>query len=418
MANQRGKDRFPDSRLANQRRIALDIVEKAAKLLEPKTNFPKALNRLFRQHPNFGSRDRRLYREIAYTYLRHLPWLDPIKEDRDQFIDYLILLANPSKEITPLYPTLDPKLGEFVYSTDRYRQLGKTSADFRDLIPDWMLDRFSRDPNTIEWQRFFSRPPIWLRASGLEPEAVATRLKEAFPSQAGDIHLAAELGGSLSCPPELPVNQTSLYEKGLFEIQDISSQALLHLVNAPIQGQWLDACAGAGGKTLQLSQMLGESGKAFAYDNRPEALAELKKRAYRNQCQNIEIVDEAPMSESFDGVLVDAPCSGSGTWRRHPFLMRQTTASMEADFVSQQLRLLDRYATLVRTGGLLVYCTCSLSKSENEGVSLAFLHRHPEFAHFPLDERFGLREASIGITIYPQDFDGDGLYVASFCRSA
>ncbi len=418
MANRLGKDRYPDSRLANQRRIALDIVESAAKLLEPKINFPKALNRLFRQHPNFGSRDRRLYREIVYTYLRYLPWLDPIKNDPAHFIDCLILLANPCKEITPLYPALESKLAEFVYLPDRYRQLGKTSADFRDLLPGWMLDRFSRDPNTIEWQRFFTRPPIWLRASGLESATAATRLKEAFPSQAVNIQLATELGGSLSCPPDLPVNQSSLYEKGLIEIQDISSQALLHLLNAPIEGQWFDACAGGGGKTLQLSQMLGENGKAIAYDKRPESLAELKKRAHRNQCQNIEIVDKAPTSGSFDGVLVDAPCSGSGTWRRHPFLMRQTTESMEADFVSQQLRLLDSYATLVRSRGLLVYCTCSLSKSENEEVSMAFLHRHPEFAHFPLAERFGLREASIGITIYPQDFDGDGLYVASFHRSA
>ena len=142
----------------------------------------------------------------------------------------------------------------------------------------------------------------------------------------------------------------------------------------------------------------------------------LAKRAQRNRCRNIKIAKEAPESEKFDGVLVDAPCSGSGTWRRHPYLMRQTTEAMEIAFVANQRRLLERYARNVRDGGLLVYCTCSLSKSENEDVSEAFLNRHSEFAHFALAERFGLHEATIGITVYPQDFDGDGLYIASFRR--
>ena len=79
MTEPRGKNRFCNPRLANQRRIAFEIVEKATKPLKPKVNFPKALNRLFRQNPNFGSRDRRLYREIVYTYLRYQPWLDAIK---------------------------------------------------------------------------------------------------------------------------------------------------------------------------------------------------------------------------------------------------------------------------------------------------------------------------------------------------
>ena len=98
--------------------------------------------------------------------------------------------------------------------------------------------------------------------------------------------------------------------------------------------------------------------------------------------------------------------------------MRQTTEAMELDFVADQLRLLKRYSRNVGDGGLLVYCTCSLSKSENEGVSEAFLEQNPEFDHFPLAERFGLQETSIGITVYPQDFDGDGLYIASFRRKS
>ena len=418
MTEQRGKGRFTDPRQANQKRIAGEIVERAKELLKPKINFPKALNRLFRQHPNFGSRDRRLYREIVYTYLRYQPWLESIEEETGELIDYLILLANPTKEITPLYPTLDSRLAEAAGSSNRYAQLGKQSENFRDLLPGWMLARFSRDSNEIDWQRFFRRPPIWLRCSNIDSETAITRLKEAFPQHSEYINAVPEPGGSVSCPPDLPVRQSSLFEDGLIEIQDISSQALLQLLDAPVQGRWFDACAGAGGKTLQLSQMLGKYGDVVAYDERADALLELAARAQRNRCQNIKIVREAPMSEKFDGVLVDAPCSGSGTWRRHPYLMRQLTEAMEIELAANQIRLLERYSTNVGDEGLLVYSTCSLSKSENEEVCEAFLAQNPDFNHFPLAERFGLRERDIGITVYPQDFDGDGLFIASFQRNA
>ena len=413
---QSGKDCLSNSRLSNQRRIIFEIVANVERITEPKVNFSKALNRLFRQRPNFGSRDRRLYREIVYTYLRFKPWLDPIKGDHVRFTDHLIFLANPTKEVTPLYSTLDSKLARATESSDRFQYLGKQPKDFAALIPDWMHARFSRNSKTIDWQRFFSRPPIWLRCSGIDPNSAVRQLKEAFPDQSESIELIADLAGMLRCPPEFPVKQTVLFEKGLVEIQDISSQILLHFLNTPIRGRWFDACAGAGGKTLQLSQLLGESGRVVAYDARPDALEELKKRAQRGHCRNISIVSRPPKTRYFDGVLVDAPCSGSGTWRRHPYLMRQTTEEMETDFAARQLQLLDQYGKLVATGGFLVYCTCSLSKSENEEVSQRFLSRRSDFEHFPLAEKFGPREYSIGITVYPQDFDGDGLYVASFQR--
>ena len=187
MTEPRGKNRFFNPRLANQRRIAFEIVEKATESLKPKVNFPKALNRLFRQHPNFGSRDRHLYREIVYTYLRYQPWLDSIKEDQGALIDQLIFLANPTKGVTPLYPTLDPKLAEAAGSSHRYRQLDKQPENFRDLLPKWILARFSRDLDEIDWQRFFSRPPIW-RAATSSPKLRLARGRS-VPRSTGNIQL-------------------------------------------------------------------------------------------------------------------------------------------------------------------------------------------------------------------------------------
>src|SRR5690606_17692841 len=107
----------------------------------------------------------------------------------------------------------------------------------------------------------------------------------------------------------------------------ISSQILVQLINDHPRGVWLDACVGAGGKTLQLAKMLQPFGKIWAYDTRHSALRELKGRFSRSGYRNINVFEQRPTSGEYDGVLVDAPCSGSGTWRRHPYLMRQTRES-------------------------------------------------------------------------------------------
>ena len=152
-----------------------------------------------------------------------------------------------------------------------------------------MLARFSRDLDEIDWQRFFSRPPIWLRCCNIEPKTAAARLREAFLDQAENIQFTPETGGSLSCPPDLPVKQSSLFEEGSIEIQDVSSQALLQLLRRLRSKVVGSTHAGAGGKTLAIKPDAWETRKRAAYDERTEALAELAKRAQRNRCRNIEI---------------------------------------------------------------------------------------------------------------------------------
>jgi 16S rRNA (cytosine967-C5)-methyltransferase len=196
------------------------------------------------------------------------------------------------------------------------------------------------------------------------------------------------------------------YRQGRFEVQDAGSQLVLESAGVAPGGRWLDACAGAGGKSLQLAALLGPQGRVTARDARPEPLEELRARAARAGLGGRITTGEAPDPPGgFDGVLVDAPCSGSGTWRRAPHLRWVTTPAGVESAARLQLRLLLENAPRVRRGGVLVYATCSLCRSENERVAAAFL-----------GQATGLVAAAQPSRLMPWEHDGDGFFAAVFRR--
>ena len=173
------------------------------------------------------------------------------------------------------------------------------------------------------------------------------------------------------------------YRKGLFEIQDLASQCV-GLVCAPRPGsRWLDACAGAGGKTLQLAQLMKRKGNVTASDLRSYKLEDLRRRARRAGFPNIttkeNIAASGKVKHPFDGVLIDAPCSCSGVWRRNPGAQWILSAEEINDIAVRQLEILETYAAAVRAGGVLVYATCSVFDIENVDVVRKFMDKHPEF---------------------------------------
>ena len=198
-------------------------------------------------------------------------------------------------------------------------------------------------------------------------------------------------------------------------MQDLGSQLLLETVGLEAGGRWLDACAGAGGKTLQLARLLGPDGNVEAHDIRPAALAELEKRAARAGLTNIRTTS-VPHADDYDGVLVDAPCSGSGTWRRSPHLKWTTAPALVAERAALQATLLTRFAANVRPGGRLLYATCSLSPQENERVVATFLAAHAAFHPEPFARTFGFSLRDGTLTILPARHNTDGFYVASLRR--
>ena len=227
-----------------------------------------------------------------------------------------------------------------------------------------------------------------------------------------DLRRSSVLDTAVQAPLDADVTATEAFRSGQIEVQDIGSQLVLESAEPSPGGRWLDACAGAGGKSLQLARMLGPGGRVDAHDIRPAALRELGDRAARAGAGTIRIRTRVDGSEAYDGVLVDAPCSGSGTWRRAPHLKWCTGPADAGRHSARQLGLLSRFAAFVAPGGRLVYATCSLSRLENEAVVAGFLETHPSFAMVPPRRDLGFLARPNGRTLLPSVHDSDGFFVA------
>jgi 16S rRNA (cytosine967-C5)-methyltransferase len=176
------------------------------------------------------------------------------------------------------------------------------------------------------------------------------------------------------------------------EIQDQGSQLISLIVEARRNETVVDFCAGAGGKSLLLAETMHDQGKVIALDTSPHRLERMEPRITRSglsciESHVVETENDPRLGQwhgKIDRVLVDAPCSGSGTLRRHPELKRQPA---DIDLLQkQQISILNAAAKLVKTGGRLVYATCSLLKQENDDVVAAFLAQHREFHILPINE--------------------------------
>ena len=180
--------------------------------------------------------------------------------------------------------------------------------------------------------------------------------------------------------------------KGWFEIQDEGSQLASLLSGAKAGDQILDFCAGAGGKTLALADMTENKGQIHAYDADKHRLRPIVERLKRAGVRNVQtysagdITALAPLQAAMDIVFVDSPCTGTGTWRRHPDAKWRLTEKKLAERCRQQKEVLHQAAPYVQPGGRLVYVTCSLLQEENERQVNAFLQTHEDFSPVPIGD--------------------------------
>jgi 16S rRNA (cytosine967-C5)-methyltransferase len=189
------------------------------------------------------------------------------------------------------------------------------------------------------------------------------------------------------------VDRSNAYMQGLVEIQDEASQIAVLLARIQPAQTVVDYCAGAGGKTLAIAAVLQGQGRLIALDTDPHRLERMVPRLGRARAQGVEtaVLLERPAGPvpapvepgTADRVLVDAPCSGTGTWRRDPGLKWRLTPDMLAGHVARQRRIVARAAGLVRPGGLLIYMTCSVLPQENEEILQTFIADNPAFAALP-----------------------------------
>ena len=268
-----------------------------------------------------------------------------------------------------------------------------------------------------DWLRSLQREPkLWLRAKRGQAGTLAEKLPGA--------EISPLLPDALLFGGEMDLFKTPEFHAGEFEIQDIASQMVGHLC-APQPGEtWWDTCAGEGGKTLHLSDLMQNKGLLWASDRAEWRLQKLKRRAGRAKAFNYRSVfwdggAKLPTKIKFDGVLVDAPCSGIGTWQRNPQARWTTTPEDVRELSDIQRRLLTHVAPSVKPGGKLIFSVCTLSRAETTEVAEAFNASQPDFEPLTFPEiKFNGRlvPGAASFTIWPPDLDGNGMFIAGWRR--
>jgi 16S rRNA (cytosine967-C5)-methyltransferase len=283
-------------------------------------------------------------------------------------------------------------------------------------VPGWLGSEMEVSPGFLRLLQ--SEPALWIRAKAGKAEALAKEL--------GSCERAA-LPVSLVAPAQLAalryrgtsdLHRTPPFQSGAFQIQDLASQLVGHAC-APAPGEtWWDACAGEGGKTLHLSDLMANKGLIWATDRSVRRLGLLKKRAGRAGMFNYRGAiwtgtGPAPFRTKCDGVLVDAPCSGTGTWQRNPHARWTTTVEDVAELAAVQAGLLARAALSVRPGGRLVYSVCTLTRSETTAVADGFEAGHGDFAPEPLALA---ATPAARLTLLPEELNANGMFIAAWKR--
>jgi 16S rRNA (cytosine967-C5)-methyltransferase len=306
--------------------------------------------------------------------------------------------------------------------------------------PDWLDPHLARtfgDERAAEGAALASRAPLDLRVNTLKAERddAAATLSDLAPGPArwSPLGLRIVLGADAKSPA---IHAEPAFLKGLVEIQDEGSQLGALLAGAKPGEQVVDLCAGAGGKTLALAAAMENRGQIYATDSDKRRLAPIHARLERAGVHNVQVRTPrgagadmlADVAGRADLVLIDAPCTGTGAWRRNPDAKWRVRPGALAGRLQEQEAVLDRAAALVRPGGRIAYVTCSVLGEENGDQVRGFLARHPPFAPVPpsdvagaLGERaFLFRRAVLmteeGLLMTPRRTETDGFFVAILSR--
>ncbi|MGB6539742.1 MAG: RsmB/NOP family class I SAM-dependent RNA methyltransferase [Xanthobacteraceae bacterium] len=319
--------------------------------------------------------------------------------------------------------------------------LKEAPAPVQGDYPDWLDPHLARtfgDDRVAEAAALASRAPLDLRVNTLkaEREEVLPKLAHlaAEPTRWSPLGLRIRLGADARSPA---LHAEPLFRKGAFEIQDEGSQLAALLANAKPGEQIIDLAAGAGGKTLALAAAMENRGQIYATDIDKRQLVPIHDRIARAGARNIQVrtprgeMDTlADLAGRADCVLIDAPCTGTGTWRRNPDAKWRVRPGALAERVKQQAALLDRAVVLGKAGGRIAYITCSVLAEENGDQVRAFLGRNPDFSvEKPAEVAQALGERAYlfthaaliseeGLLMTPRRTDTDGFFVSLLRRAA
>jgi 16S rRNA (cytosine967-C5)-methyltransferase len=384
------------------------------------------MDRFFRAHPVMGVRDRGQTAETVYGCLRDKRVLEYLCGE-DGTMECLVaaqLLRQGLSARALEDAGYRRDVRELVARVRTLDEAGLPPA-VRANLPDWLWQRLASEwgeAEALQLAAALNRPaPVDLRANTLKAtrDEVQRRLAhegyETAPTPWSPVGLRRAT--------REPLFNTAAFKEGLFEIQDEGSQLLSLLLEPRRNETVVDFCAGAGGKTLHLGALMASTGSLYAFDTAARRLERLKPRLRRSGLQNVRAVaiahehDERVrrLAGKADRVLVDAPCSGTGTLRRNPDIKWRTLDL--GMLATEQKKILAAAASLVKPGGRLVYATCSLLREENEIVVENFLADQASFAQLPVGEILERRHVALTdqrdcLRLAPHRHGTDGFFAA------
>ena len=347
----------------------------------------KVLERLLKAHKKWGSADRQVVSEIFYDIVRWKKRLEYYMGEgtKPSNIYNLILAYLLWKKVK--YKKFDEfdgiKTGGILSKLDK--KTFPTKA-IEHSVPDWLAGLFEKELGA-KWEKEMSalneQAPVILRANSLKISA--ENLVEILKEEGVNSFVLRGYPDAVQLEEKKNVFLTSAFKEGFFEVQDASSQKIAELLDVKEGMRVVDACAGAGGKTLHIAALMKNKGQIIALDIYEWKLAELKRRAKRAGAFNIEarfIEDNKVIKRlhnTADRLLIDAPCSGLGVLKRNP----DSKWKIDEDFINriktEQENILQNYSKILKKGGKMVYATCSILPSENGEQVRKFLAENTEF---------------------------------------
>lgn len=386
------------------------VIEALTEIFDENRYADKVIEKVLKQNPKWGARDRRFIAETTYEIVR--------------WYRLLQVLSGESQ------PTAWQLLGTWIYfqrlplpdwrefSTLNFSGWDKRFAEaqavrkIRESVPDWLDDLGTRELGAnwdTEIHSLNEEARVVLRTNTLHISK--KDLQRVLADERALTHVVPEAPDALVLEQRQNVFRLPSFKEGLFEIQDVGSQLIAPFLRVEPGMRVIDACAGAGGKTLHLAALMQNKGRILAMDPEDWKLEELRKRARRAGANNIETrtIDSSKvvkrLESSADRVLLDVPCSGLGVLRRNPDAKWKLSPTFIESVKVAQADILRVYSNMVKPGGSLVYSTCSILPSENEQQVTRFL---ADAASFELEE-----ERQV-----PPSGGYDGFYMARLRRKS
>ena len=370
------------------RNLVFTVIDSLNMIFNEQTYADKAVEFALKKDPRWGARDRKFVAETIYEIVRWKRLYSEIAEVKEHYTR-----ENIWKVFTVWAVLRGIKLPDWKYFENAPERRIKGKFDqvqkdrkIRESIPDWMDELCAKELGAqwdIEIAALNIQAPVVLRANTLRTSRM--NLEKALNADEIETLVDEKYKDALILKERKNVFITDAFQSGLFEVQDASSQLVAEFLEVKPGMRIIDACAGAGGKTLHIAALMENKGQIIAMDIYDKKLKELKRRARRAGAHNIEPrwIESSKtikkLKESADRVLIDAPCSGLGVLKRNPDAKWKLQPEFIENIKKTQAEILESYSKMVKKGGKLVYATCSILPSENQDQVAIFLKNNADY---------------------------------------